>query len=190
MLAASALGWRALYEELVECKEHARRNMLAYRKRRMLLDQTARRVVNPRKSAVDHKRTRGVIVGYGNASFRSRGPRVQLIRAMVRALRRLTVKRESVKLPSALVFIDEYNTTKKCHRCFEDTYSPLKKHCSGRRVEDHRFRDCPHCGNLQAGPKRWGRDSNAALNILRKLSALLDDTEVPAALARPQGAPP
>ena len=83
-----------------------------------------------------------------------------------------------------LVFIDEYMTTKVCHRCYGETRSPSKKIPQDRRVEDRRFRDCPHCGT-QAAPMRWGRDSNAALNMLQKLTALMEDIELPPALRRP-----
>jgi transposase len=105
---------------------------------------------------------------------------VQIIRAVVRALKTLRAEGR----PSALVFIDEYNTSKLCCRCHGEMRTPLKKIPQGRRVEDRRFRDCPHCGT-QAAPRRRGRDSNAARNMLIKLSALLDGAEIPLPFCRP-----
>ncbi len=184
MCRAVAHGWRPVYQELVECKDHVSRKMVMYRKRRMLLDQTVRRMLNPTKDHVADKKTRAVVVGYGNASFKSRGPRVLLIKALVRGLK--TQRAEG--RPAAMVFIDEFRTTLLCHRCHRETHSPTKKKANYRgRVEDRRFRDCPHCGT-QAAPKRWGRDSNAALNMLMKLMALMDGVDVPRPFKRPAAA--
>ena len=183
MIDARAKGWAAMKKELIVDKEHVRRKMLMYRKRRMVLDQTAQRIVDPKASHIDDKKTRGVILGVGQAIFKSRGPTKQLLKALIRAMKRLRAEGR----PAFIVFVDEYLTTQLCHRCFGQTRSPLKKvkNKPGMKVADHRFRDCPHCGS-QSAPKRWGRDTNAALNILRNLLAMLMGTQVPEQFRRPE----
>lgn len=177
MLTCAASVWPVLRSELVDSNERALLKMRAKRKRRMILDQAATRMVCPK--GVSNVRNLGVVVGFGNARWRSRGPRVQLIQAVIRALK--TLRREG--RPALLVFVDEFNTSKCCHRCFGVMDTPRQKRSNGRTREDRRFRDCPHCGT-QAAPMRWGRDSNAALNMLRKLSATLEGLSPPEALAR------
>ena len=181
MIRTKARAWSALREELVYSKEHVKWKMRMYRKRRMVLDQTARRMVDPKKVHVVDKRTRGIIVGYGNGTFGSRGPRLQMIRAVIRVLKTLRKEGRPVAM---LVFVDEFRTTMLCHRCHKKTKSPMKKTCKGNWVEDHRFRDCSHCGDLTTPKKRWGRDSNAALNILRNLSAMIEQTMIPVPFRR------
>jgi hypothetical protein len=183
MLAAKAAAWSSLRQELVFDKQHAIWKMKMYRRRRMVLDQAARRLLDPKVEGkpVHDKKTRGIVVGYGNGKFGSMGPRVQMIRAVVRILKAMRTPTRPLTL---LVFVDEFRTTLLCHRCFGKTASPRKKTCKGNSVEDHRFRDCPHCGLQTTNKKRWGRDENAALNILRNLSCLLERTPVPAPFQR------
>ena len=181
MINTKARAWPALREELVFNKEHVEWKMRMYRKRRMVLDQTARRMVDPKQAHVVGKKKRGIIVGYGNGTFGSMGPRLQMIRAVIRALKTLRKEGRPVAM---LVFVDEFRTTMLCHRCHRRTKSPRKKNCKGYSVEDHRFRDCSHCGDITTPTKRWGRDSNAALNILRNLSAMIEQTEIPVPFRR------
>ena len=181
MIRTKARAWRALCEELVYNKEHVKWKMRMYRKRRMVLDQTARRMVDPKKVHVVDKKKRGVIVGYGNGTFGSMGPRLQMIKAVIRVLKTLRKEGRPVAM---LVFVDEFRTTMLCHRCHKKTKSPRKRNCKGHSVEDHRFRDCPHCGDPTTPTKRWGRDANAALNILRNLSAMVEQTEIPVPFRR------
>ena len=180
MIEAKARAWSALRAELVFNNEHAVWKMKMYRKRRMVLDQAARRMLNPTKDHIVDKKKRGVIVGIGNATFKSQGPRLQMIKAILRILKTM---RASGSAFVALVFVDEFRTTMLCHRCHRRTTSPKKKTCKGKMVEDHRYRDCPHCGD-QTTQKRWGRDSNAALNILRNLTAMVNGTEIPVPFRR------
>ena len=180
MIGAKATAWSALRGELVFDNEHALWKMRMYRRRRMVLDQAARRMVNPTKEHIVGKKKRGIIVGMGNATFKSQGPRLQMIKAILRMLKAM---RTSGSAFVAFVFVDEFRTTMLCHRCHRRTTSPKKNTCQCRMVEDHRYRDCPHCGD-QTTQKRWGRDSNAALNILRNLSALVDGTEIPVPFRR------
>ena len=142
MFAAQAVAWPALVEELVVDKEHAKWNMTAYRKRRSVLDQTARRMLNPTKVEVPDKKARALIVGYGNASFQTRGPRLKLRQAIVRAMRTLRAEGR----PAIMVFVDEFRTSKLCHRCHGDMVTPKKKTARGNWTEDRRFRDCASCG--------------------------------------------
>jgi signal recognition particle subunit SEC65 len=206
MFAAQAEAWPALLKELVDKKDHVKWKMLTYRRRRMLLDQTARRILNPKKDHVPDRRSRGVVMGYGNARFGTRGPRLLMIKAVVRAMRDLRNR----GLPAVLVFVDEFRTTQRCHRCLEVLRQPYRKTERGTYQEDRRykdcyacgcatchpqvylgwseddtprFRDCPLCGT-EAAPKRWGRDSNAALNMLAKLRLKLDGRELPDAFQR------
>ena len=183
MLAAKAEAWPHLRQELVFDKQHAIWKMQMYRRRRMVLDQAARRFLDPKVKGkpVHDKKDRGIVVGYGNGKFGSMGPRVAMIRAVVRILKQMRTPSRPLTL---LVFVDEFRTTLLCHRCFGKTKSPKKKNCKGNSVEDHRFRDCPHCGSQTTNKKRWGRDENAALNILRNLSCLLERTPVPAPFQR------
>jgi hypothetical protein len=179
MLRCYARVWAALRGELVESKDHVLLKMRTKRKRRMMLDQAASRIVRPK--GVPDVKNRGLVVGYGNARWKSRGPRVKMIQALVRAMR--TLRREG--RPAVLVFIDEWCTSKCCHRCFGVMTTPKARRTNGGWREDRRFRDCPHCGT-QAAPIRWGRDSNAALNMLRKLDAILRNKTLPPALTRPE----
>ena len=180
MIEAKSRAWSALRDELVFNNEHVLWKMRMYRKRRMVFDQAARRMLNPTKEHIVDKKKRGVIVGLGNATFKSQGPRLQMIKAILRMLKNM---RTSGSAFVALVFVDEFRTTMLCHRCHRRTTSPKKKTCKGKMVEDHRYRDCPHCGD-QTTQKRWGRDSNAALNILRNLTAMVNGTEIPVPFRR------
>jgi hypothetical protein len=208
MFTAQAQAWPALLAELVDKKDHVKWKMLAYRRRRMLLDQTVRRILSPKKDHVPDRRSRGVVVGYGNATFGTRGPRLLMINAMVRAMRDLRNR----GLPAVLVFVDEFRTTQRCHRCLEVLRQPYKKTSRGLYQEDRRYKDCHACGcaschpqaclgwmeddtprlhdcplcGTEAAPKRWGRDSNAALNMLAKLRITLEGRELPAAFQRVQ----
>jgi hypothetical protein len=170
MIAAQARAWHPIVDELVLDKEHAKWNMLLYRRRRLVIDQAVRRILDAKGSHVRDKKARAVIFGMGNAAFKSRGPKKKIIQALIRGMKALRAEGR----PAFLVFIDEYNTTKKCHRCLGETVSPKKKISAELRssrsvcglpqpttnkrfkVEDHRFRDCSHCGD-QTTPKRWGR---------------------------------
>ena len=199
MVDTCAKGWVAMKRELIVDKEHVRRKMLMYRKRRMVLDQTAQRITNPTNAHVINKSKRGVILGIGQAVFKSKGPNTQLLKALIRAMKRMRAEGR----PAFIVFVDEYLTTQLCHKCYGKTTSPRKKVKNKPRmkIEDHRFRDCPHCGS-QAAPKRWGRDTNvwhgvptamahlapstAALNILRNLKAILMGVEPPEEFRRPR----
>ena len=106
MLAAQARAWPGLLDELVDKKEHVKWKMLSYRRRRMLLDQTVQRILRPTKDHVPDRRKRGIVFGYGNAAFGTRGPRLLMIKAMVRAMRDLRNR----GLPAILVFVDEFRT--------------------------------------------------------------------------------
>lgn len=206
MLAAQARAWPGLLDELVDKKEHVKWKMLSYRRRRMLLDQTVQRILRPTKDHVPDRRKRGIVFGYGNAAFGTRGPRLLMIKAMVRAMRDLRNR----GLPAILVFVDEFRTTQRCHRCLEVLSQPYKKTAKGRAQEDRRYKDCHACGcaschpqaclgwpedapprlrdcplcGTKAAPKRWGRDSNAALNMLTKLSIAMEGRELPKAFRR------
>lgn len=169
MLAALADGWTALMDELVRPVERAKMAMVRYRKRRMVLDQVATRFLEP---ATKKEKSRPVIMGYGKATFASRGPRLQLLRAFLRRMK--DMRRRGI--PTAMVFIDEFRTTITCQKCLGITDDM-------RTSVNHRFRGCRSCGEEKA-PKLWGRDSNAALNILRKLELLLRGEALPAALTR------
>lgn len=170
--------------------------MKMYRKRRMIMDQAARRMVSPKDERIVNKRASNLVVGYGNARFRSAGPRVQMLRAVIRALRALRTARG---VQVALVFVDEFRTTKLCHRCFRPTQQPYRMNEETGRslpavrpagpwpVPDRRFRDCANCGENATMSKRWGRDSNAALNILRVLNSALDNVALPFQFLRSTG---
>ena len=139
----------------------------------MILDQTASRILRPVTERMKADKERAVIVGYGNAKFPSRGPTLQLLKAIIRRMREMRMR----GIVALLVFIDEFRMTVTCHRCHGPTTDE-------RVSRTRRFRDCQACGTEKA-PKRWGRDSNAALNILRLLSALLRGEERPEAFRRP-----
>ena len=94
----------------------------------MLLDQTVQRILSPKKDHVPDKRSKAVVVGYGNATFGTRGPRLLMIKAMVRAMRDLRNR----GLPAVLVYVDEFRTTQRCHRCLEVLRQPYKKTSCGQ----------------------------------------------------------
>jgi hypothetical protein len=171
----------AMRTTLVEDKALAEEKMLTLRKKRTVLDQAAKRMVCPK--GVEHRRDQGVVVGFGNGSWRNRGPRLQLLKALLRALKQ---HRASTGCRALLAMVPEYNTTKCCHKCLGTMQVMYEVTTDGRIRESRNFRACPACGT-QAAPKVRSRDFNAALNMLTKLEAILRGTECPAAL-RPPGA--
>ena len=171
MLQTMGECWNTMVDEVTVPVVRAKHRMVSYRKQRMVLDQTATRMLAP---ALQADKRRAVVVGFGKAKFKSRGPCVKLLQALLRRMK--DMRRRGIV--AILVFIDEFRTTCNCHRCFGFTTDE-------RISADRRFRDCRVCGT-EAAPKRWGRDSNAALNMLRKLDCLLRGVELPPEFRRPE----
>ena len=78
------------------------------------------------------------------------------------------------------VTIDEYNTTKCCHRC----NNTMEKIYTAGGNEIFRYRLCGHCSPSTNG-KRRNRDVNASKNMLKILACELDGRPRPLHLVNP-----
>jgi hypothetical protein len=176
-LAAQARHWQVLEAEYLQKDARPRWNMLLFRRKRAALAQFASRVV---RLASGPKRDRPVIIGYGAAKFSPTSGKVvvptnEVYRTFKRVFKMLSVK-------GAVIPIDEFRTTRCCHRCGCDMEKVMVQ-CGEKMVENRRVRLCAACGT-EDSPRRRNRDRNAAMNILQVLESFLRGEDRPMYLRR------
>lgn len=148
-----------MQEQLLD-KERAKKKMCRFRWKKSWLDKSIRQLLAP-----GYKNKRHMILGIGDGKFACTGkgemavPTTGLEVALKKAIKMLNISRK-IKV----IKIDEYNTTKCCHKCG----NVLKTINTCRGFPCQRYRSCTNCGTETAG-KRRHRDVNAARNILKLL---------------------
>ncbi len=164
-----------LLEEQVNNIERAKRKMFRFRKKKSWMDRRMKEWLAPA-----HKLKQQMVIGVGDGKFASGGrgelsvPTSALQTAFKKSLKVLKIKRLVKTVP-----VDEYNTTKCCHRC--DNIMQLIP-CHERNCQ--RYRLCTHCSQ-ETGGKRRHRDVNAARNILHLLDLMIEGKERPEHLRCP-----
>ncbi len=164
--------------EYMECDEYAKWRMTLWRKKRSVL---ANRVNDVLQHA--RRKERDVVVGYGAAKFVCTGrgeravPTTGTFKYFIRAFREM-----QGHINGRVVMVDEFNTTKCCHRC-GSVLDKIYKDVEGRSVEVRGIRLCHTCGE-QDKPLHRNRDLNAARNILAALVAHLTGRMRPLHLQR------
>ena len=144
--------------------DRARQRMFRFRKKKSWMDQKMKKWLEPA-----HKRAKQMVIGLGDGKFPSGGkgelsvPTSGIQIAYKKALRVLNISRLVKIVP-----IDEYKTTKCCHRCG----SVMQHMTTARGGHCVRYLLCTGCAST-AG-KRRNRDVNASKNILTLLEALLE----------------
>lgn len=144
-----------IQEQLVD-KTRAIRSMRRFRWKKAFMDQSAKLFV---EKAIRKKQR--VVIGIGDGDFPSTGrgeksvPTKGFLNTITRVLKIHHIK-DLVKVKK----INEYNTTKCCHRC----HNVMKTQTTRFGRECLRYRLCVNCSNKTVD-KRRNRDVNAAKNI-------------------------
>lgn len=166
--------------EYIESDEYSKWQMVLWRRKRSFINNRINGIL---QTARLHKKY--VVVGYGASNIKPTGKGEQAVptTGVVRAFRRVMqqMRKEAV---GRIEFIDEYCTTKCCHKCGQ-LMGVLKKTIDGRLKEVRGIRLCHTCG-IKNKPLRRNRDVNAARNILNALVALLRGQPRPTHLCRPK----
>lgn len=171
----------ALTEEHIVSKEHALWRMLLWRKKMSVMMRAVARTVR----RCDLKPNTKVILSVGNAKFASTGrkgaererhggvPTKRIGKLMVRTMRCL-------KLRFVYMEVDEYLTTRCCHKCgtrMNDVYDAAG-------VEVRGLKCCPECSRRESTIKTRNRDANAAKNMWMITDNLIRGLERPSYLKR------
>ena len=150
-----------IIEEQINNKERAHKKMARFRYKKSWLDRSIRQWLEP---IYKNKTKRHALLGFGDGKFPCTGkgemavPTTEIQKTLKKMIKILSLQRY-IKL----IAIDEYNTTKCCHRC-DNEMQKLITH--GR--ECSRYRLCTQCTHKTNGKTRH-RDVNASRNILKLL---------------------
>jgi hypothetical protein len=182
--------------EYIYNDDYARWRMAMWRKKRSYLSKKVNAILeHARRNRQD------VVIGYGSAGVAPTGkgelamPTTGITKAFIRAFRDI----RALGCRAKMEMIDEFNTTKCCHRCGHEMkrtwkmrwnseesqrWIPERRRMLGLTwVENRRIRSCHFC-ERENEPVRRNRDLNAALNILAALEAKLDGRPRPEHLRR------
>jgi hypothetical protein len=200
-LATLLQHYDTIKSEYLLPKERALHRMKNFRVKRSCLSRAVRDLYEPAR-----RQGKKIVLGVGDAKFSSTGRGEQAVPTtqMTMAFRRMKIILGADVLIRS---VDEYNTTKCCHKCDSVTISPpaaCHNHRRGRAKcrlcvhndaaiseEDkiityrasRRYRLCTTCTETYG--KRRNRDVNAAFNMLKLVRCMHQGLERPAHLCRP-----
>ena len=167
-------------KEQLLSKGRAMMKMRRLRWKKSFLDQKLKIILKP---AWKDKKLLNIGIGDGDFPCNGRGelsvPTTDLARSLKRIIKMLNIQ-QYVKI----VNIDEYNTTKCCHRCG----TIMNKLTTSHGKECLRYRVCTQCTHNQTLCKRRNRDVNASKNILKILECKVNDLPRPEYLHNPWNA--
>ncbi len=133
--------------------ERARKKMFRFRMKKRWLDNPCIKLLQP--AIRDKKYT---IIGIGDGKFASGGKGEQSVPTeKLMATLKKSIKIKKLERLVKIVKVDEYNTTKCCHRCGNE----MQKLTTSYGKECLRYRLCTNCKH-ETTDKRRHRDVNAA----------------------------
>ena len=174
--------------EQLELKDRAFHRMARLRAKKRFQDRSWKQIIKPIIGKENVEKQIALGIGDGDFPCTGKGEKAVPVKGIYSSLKRVS-RMMGIQKRIHLVSIDEFNTTKCCHRCggIQKPITYKKLNTKTNKVEENevlRYRMCINCSKETNG-KRRNRDVNASKNMLTLLNCSIKGLQRPKQLCCP-----